>query len=708
MFASLIRLLASSLAFVPLASIPLALCTHAQVPAQRAPASQPSPADAKLFADIKAKAEAGNPVAQLDLAEAYDWGVGTTKDRTKAVYWYEKLADEGIIRAKSRLGRIYFNGLGVEKNLPRAIALFEDSVAAGDVPAMVNLGIACFHGVGIAQDKSRAESLFQMAADRGDPHAQFMLANTLAEKKPVDAKRYVELMTASARQRDPGAMTAMGILHRSGDHVVRSLPMAISYLRPPATEGFPEAQFHLAMALLETRDPANYQIHIDWLRKAAAANHLAARFQLAHALQSQPQPEAVAEAVAIYTELHSAGDTKATNNLGLLYIDGAAGLARDTARGIKLLEGIAAEGDVDAMTNLAVMYNVGNGVRQDYAKAAHWYQRAAALGDPKAKTNLGLLYVAGNGVPKNRQKAMSLFLDAATQDYPPALINAGTSMYVGDGVPKDVVKGRKYIERSAELGRVEAMAWLGRVLLDPALKSRQDPKIVNFIRQGAALGDPECTHLLGVYEECISKVEDNAAAAIPYYQKAAQLGWSSSHQRLGVIYRFGMGVPADGKKAVEHFEQAAKLGVLESEYALGVIFAEGEAGVPQDLTRAVSHYQKAAERGYPPAMTNLGYMIEYKKGTSEPESAAVAWFLKAAELGESQSMYNYARALERGFGCSPDPVAAYAWYWVAEDQKQQGAMARRIKLAKTMNDDQLVSARRLAESIRDKLRITRR
>ena len=59
---------------------------------------------------------------------------------------------------------------------------------------------------------------------------------------------------------------------------------------------------------------------------------------------------------------------------------------------------LAQQGDAYAQYNLGVMYEKGQGVRQDYAEAVKWYRQAADQGYVKAQYNLGAMYFTGGGV----------------------------------------------------------------------------------------------------------------------------------------------------------------------------------------------------------------------------------------------------------------------------------------------------------------------
>ena len=50
---------------------------------------------------------------------------------------------------------------------------------------------------------------------------------------------------------------------------------------------------------------------------------------------------------------------------------------------------LAEAGDAELQFSLGVMYEHGEGVRQDYAEAVRWYRKAAEQGDSDAQHNLG-------------------------------------------------------------------------------------------------------------------------------------------------------------------------------------------------------------------------------------------------------------------------------------------------------------------------------
>ena len=71
----------------------------------------------------------------------------------------------------------------------------------------------------------------------------------------------------------------------------------------------------------------------------------------------------------------------------------------DYATALKLLRPLAGQGNAEAQSKLAQMYEWGQGVPQDYAEALRWYRRAADQGDHAGQGSLGMMYLNGVGVP---------------------------------------------------------------------------------------------------------------------------------------------------------------------------------------------------------------------------------------------------------------------------------------------------------------------
>ncbi len=110
--------------------------------------------------------------------------------------------------------------------------------------------------------------------------------------------------------------------------------------------------------------------------------------------------------------------------------------AGDYARAVVEWQGPAAEGDADALFNLAQAYRLGRGVTADNARARQLYEEAAKRGHVKAADNFGLmLFQEGE-----QEKAMPLIRAAAERGDPRAQYVLGLSHFNADYAPRDWVR----------------------------------------------------------------------------------------------------------------------------------------------------------------------------------------------------------------------------------------------------------------------------
>lgn len=86
--------------------------------------------------------------------------------------------------------------------------------------------------------------------------------------------------------------------------------------------------------------------------------------------------------------------------------------AGDYATAVKLLQPLAAQGDVAAEFNLGVMYGSGQGVAKDQAAALSWFEKAARGGNALAQMNTGIMYRNGQGAAADLPRAY-MWLDMA-------------------------------------------------------------------------------------------------------------------------------------------------------------------------------------------------------------------------------------------------------------------------------------------------------
>lgn len=312
--------------------------------------------------DLLAAAEAGDPAAQLAIAERFENGDGVVQNYARAAQWYDRAAETGNREAANRLGRLYHAGLGVSRDLPRAIALLEraaesgkadhlydlalvieaaqtDEAAltraatlyrraaeAGHLDAAVSLGVLLQNGKGVAQNFAEAAALYQGAADTGHARAlnNLGLLFVRGDGVPQNYERAAKLFKAAADKGLPEALTNLGVLYENGFGVPQSDDLAATYYRQGG-QGVadPQQTDHLIYDVRLTPPPTD-EAGLKDLEKAARAGDPVAEFQVAYLVLEDDlrDPRRDIRAALMMHRAAEAGHAPAMANLSLLYFRG--------------------------------------------------------------------------------------------------------------------------------------------------------------------------------------------------------------------------------------------------------------------------------------------------------------------------------------------------------------------------------------------------
>ncbi|GHU02078.1 hypothetical protein FACS1894186_6070 [Alphaproteobacteria bacterium] len=316
-----------------------------------------------------------------------------------------------------------------------------------------------------------------------------------------------------------------------------------------------------------------------------------------------PEAEIADAGVAIIQNLakpfeHTMGKHHAT--MGRRMIEQALKSARQPAEEHKApVGGIFAEtqaladgGDAEAQCRLAVMYDKGEGVPQDFAKAAHWYQKAADQRYAMAQNALGNMYDNGDGVPQDNAQAVCWYQKAADQGYAAAQYGLASMYDQGHGVPQDLAKAVYWYQKAADQGHALAQYGLADMYYMGRGVPRDLAKAADWYQKAAEQGNSGAQYNLGLMFFKGDGVERDPDFALYWYQKAADQGHVKAQRNLGVMYDDAK----DYAQAVHWYQKAADGGDASAQFYLGVYYAYG-TGVPKDLAKASFWFQKVVDQG---------------------------------------------------------------------------------------------------------------
>ena len=201
------------------------------------------------FAPTLASAEAGDAVAQYDVAMAYASGTGVAHSWPSAFVWFKRCVAQPSppIGVWAALGECYEYGSGAAVDEVEAVRLYRVGAALSNAHAQFVLAGCLQRGVGVTTpDRGGAFELFAAAAAQDYPQALLRLGHCYANGAGVarDVSRAVSLWTrALTLPRCSPALAGeaayvLGAVYWNGDDgVPRDAELAARYWRQAAALG---------------------------------------------------------------------------------------------------------------------------------------------------------------------------------------------------------------------------------------------------------------------------------------------------------------------------------------------------------------------------------------------------------------------------------------------------------------------------------------
>ena len=226
----------------------------------QSPGSSPSITPQQI-SELKARAEAGDPKAQVELGVAFALGNGVVADDTEAVKSFHRAADKRGAAGEYSLGEMTLMGRGVGVNLPDAAKWMMRSAEHGDPRGQYNLAVMYAQGQGVPKNDSEAAKWMRKVADQGIAAGEFGLGSMYAHGTGVlqSAPEAIKWYRSAAEHGDVGAMNNLAfLLATSTDASVRNPNEAVAVAQK-ALESNPDSA-----TLLDTLATAFFEAgHID-------------------------------------------------------------------------------------------------------------------------------------------------------------------------------------------------------------------------------------------------------------------------------------------------------------------------------------------------------------------------------------------------------------------------------------------------------------
>jgi len=210
-------------------------------------------------------------------------------DPAEAAAWIRSAADQGLIAAQLRLGRMLLEGKGVPLDAAAALSWFQRAAARGDAEALNMVGRCLENGWGSTPDVARAAQHYRAAAERGYDWGEYNFANLLFDGRglPCDRQRALYWYRRASLQGHGRAMNLLGRCLEEGWGCDPDPWSALQWYERSALTGYFRGQFNYAAMLAQHGHP---QAAAAWYLQAAAGGDRAIRGAIVRSLINAAAP----------------------------------------------------------------------------------------------------------------------------------------------------------------------------------------------------------------------------------------------------------------------------------------------------------------------------------------------------------------------------------------------------------------------------------
>lgn len=297
-----------------------------------------------------------------------------------------------------------------------------------------------------------------------------------------------------------------------------------------------------------------------------------------------------------------------------------------------------------AQYSLGCLYYRGQGVSQDYAQALRLYTLSADQGNPYADYELSKMYRDGVGAPVDAPTSNEHFKAAFIGFYrlekdshdDKLQYRLGQMIYTGTGTDKDVQAAVSYLEKSAQLGNVNAQYLLGKLCLETGIGN--PAQAIAWMTKAAEAGNSGAQYALGKLYRDGTHVEKNIPKAVAMFIAAAEQKNEFAAYQLGRLYLSDEGISKNVPESVKWLTLSSDLGNAYAQYALAKLYLSGD-GVPKDVGEAIRLFTLSAEKKNECAAYQLGKLYLQGEDVLKDAETAIRWLTASAEQGNQFAQY---------------------------------------------------------------------
>ena len=310
-------------------------------------------------------AKKGYSKAQYSLGMMYEKGKGVNKDSDRAKKWFQYAADQGLAKAQKKLNS---NQEGNPKTLDQNSIKLNTKNLENGLNALNK------------QNYATAHKLFLELAEQGNVDAQYNLGLMYGKGKGVkkDYRKAIKWWVLAANQGNGKAQTNLGWMYEIGIGVQKDAHKAAHWYQIASNQGIAKAQDKLNLLLNKTNKNSQ--------ENTASSSKDISNLNTGSVSSGKNTLDAAGYIPDAFNKI---GED--TNDLDRLHTAINALDNKKFSTAHKLFLDLANKGIAEAQINLGMMFELGQGVPQNYDEAIRRYRIAANLGLVEAQEKLDAL-----------------------------------------------------------------------------------------------------------------------------------------------------------------------------------------------------------------------------------------------------------------------------------------------------------------------------
>ena len=226
------------------------------------------------------------------------------------------------------------------------------------------------------------------------------------------------------------------------------------------------------------------------------------------------------------------------------------------------------------MHRLALRYETGDGVPQDWSQAVHWHRLAAGRGYAAAMSSLAWCLEQGKGADRSPEQAARWYQKGAEAGDRRAMVHWAQCCQEGSGTIQNLEEAVRWYRSAAEAGDGAAMYCLGRCYETGSGVKADEKEAQHWYYKGMKAGDRQA--MLAFLGDGPEETAQLDAGELENLREAARSGDVDAMYRMGLHCEEGTGTRPDPEQALHWYRQAAAGGHIPAPVPYGAVLRPGD------------------------------------------------------------------------------------------------------------------------------------